>query len=387
MNKLILITLSLLCVVVASAQIKITRGPYLQNVKETEATIVWKTDRNSVGWVEIAPDDTDNFYAKERPKKFDSKSGIKQISQLHTVTLTHLKPGTSYRYRIYSQEVKERNYPSVNYGEITATDVYYNKPLKFTTNDSHKSSTSFVMLSDIHGQKEWITQLLEVTKFKERDIIIFNGDMVNHFTSENVVFDGFMNTSIELFAKEQPFYYVRGNHETRGEFASKFHDYFNQGESNLYYTVRQGPICFIILDTGEDKPDSDIEYGGLADFDSFRDEQAKWLTQVLESDDYKTAPFKIIVAHIPPAPVTDKWHGTNEVMEKFIPLLNKANADIMICGHLHEYLRINESTDINFPIIINSNNTVLKAEATSTKLSFEILDLKGKCIDKYEIQH
>ena len=142
-----------------------------------------------------------------------------------------------------------------------------------------------------------------------------------------------------------------------------------------------------MLDTGEDKPDSDIEYGGLADFDHFRDQQVKWLANVLESEAYKNAKFKVIVAHIPPGPATDIWHGTNEVINKFVPLLNKAKADIMLSGHLHEYHRLNKSAEIQFPVIINSNNTVLKAEVTENKLSIEILDLKGKRIDQFVVQH
>lgn len=41
----------------AQEQIKIKHGPYLQNLKETEVTIVWLSDKPSIGWVEIAPDD------------------------------------------------------------------------------------------------------------------------------------------------------------------------------------------------------------------------------------------------------------------------------------------------------------------------------------------
>ena len=47
---------------VATAQIKILYGPYLQNVKENEATIVWVADKPSIGWVELAPDDGTHYY-------------------------------------------------------------------------------------------------------------------------------------------------------------------------------------------------------------------------------------------------------------------------------------------------------------------------------------
>lgn len=38
------------------SKITITHGPYLQNVGSNEATIVWITDKPSIGWVELASD-------------------------------------------------------------------------------------------------------------------------------------------------------------------------------------------------------------------------------------------------------------------------------------------------------------------------------------------
>ena len=122
-----------------------------------------------------------------------------------------------------------------------------------------------------------------------------------------------MDTATKLFASEIPMYYTRGNHETRGAFATEFQRYFSPKEENIYYTFRQGPICFVVLDTGEDKPDSDIEYAGITVYDEYRTEQAEWLRRVLDSKEYKDAPFKIIVAHIPPI---GGWHGNLEVWAK-----------------------------------------------------------------------
>lgn len=94
--------LFLLCflILINAEDIKILHGPYLQNISETEATIVWEVNNESIGWVELTPDDGTNFYATERPKYFDIKIGIKNTSKLHTVKLTGLRPNTIYRYRI-----------------------------------------------------------------------------------------------------------------------------------------------------------------------------------------------------------------------------------------------------------------------------------------------
>lgn len=72
----------LLCLplLIKAEDIKILHGPYLQNVSETEATIVWEVNNESIGWVEIAPNDGTNFYAIERPKFFDTKIGVKMLA-------------------------------------------------------------------------------------------------------------------------------------------------------------------------------------------------------------------------------------------------------------------------------------------------------------------
>ena len=133
-----------------------------------------------------------------------------------------------------------------------------------------------MMVNDIHGREGLITQLLNVGKFQDKDLILFNGDMVSIFKDRETIFNGFMKESIDLFAAEKPMYYARGNHETRGEFATSFQRYFSPKEPYLYYIFRQGPVCFIMLDTGEDKPDSDIEYSGITDYDNYRSEQVEW---------------------------------------------------------------------------------------------------------------
>ena len=45
--------------------------------------------------------------------------------------------------------------------------------------------------------------------------------------SEDQLFKGFMDTAVRLFASEIPMYYARGNHETRGVFATEIQRYFS----------------------------------------------------------------------------------------------------------------------------------------------------------------
>lgn len=369
---------------VAGAAIRILHGPYLQNLKEKEVTVVWVSDKPSVGWLEIAPDDGSHFYAKEREMIFDTEIGIKKTSRIHTVKLTGLKPGTRYRYRVCVQEILDHKGHKVTYGEIASTDVYGKKPLSFITNDASKKEISFVMVNDIHGRNEVLENMIGQCDLENTDLFLFNGDLVSVSNSEEQIFSGFMDKSVELFAGSVPMYYCRGNHETRGPMAPNFKQYFNPKEDELYYMFRQGPVCFIVLDCGEDKPDSDVEYYGITAYDGYRTQQAEWLKQALQSDLYKQAPFKVIVCHMPPF---GGWHGELDIAKKFIPLLNEAHPDVYLCGHLHRYIRNEAGKDgVNFPLIVNSNNTLLKADVQEGKMDIRIYDLSGKETDRLLIE-
>lgn len=123
--RFIFITVLLIAIYpLQSAALKISHGPYLQNVYEREVTIVWISDKPSIGWIELAPDDSTNFYAFDRQKFYDTSIGIKRTSLIHSVRLTGLIPGMTYRYRVYVKEILAHKGYSERYGNVTATNVF-----------------------------------------------------------------------------------------------------------------------------------------------------------------------------------------------------------------------------------------------------------------------
>lgn len=366
----------------ADERIAISHGPYLQHVKETEATFVWMANKPSIGWVELAPDDGSNYYNRERRRYFNTTNGVKNTSLLHVVKVTGLKPGTTYRYRVYATEVLEHKGVEVIYGRTDALDVWQSIPPSFRTNDAAKPETSFAVINDIHGRTDDIPALLKAADVLQKDMVFFNGDMLSQLRNEGELFSGFMDVSIDLFARQIPMYYARGNHETRGLFATSFQHYFSPKEPHLYYMFRQGPVCFVVLDTGEDKPDSDIEYSGITDYDNYRTEQAEWLKEVVRSEEFRNARFRIVIAHMPPQPVKGLWHGPQEVLDKFVPILNEAGIDAMLCGHLHRYIHCKPDARVKFPVIINSKDMVIDGQTQGDRLQLKVLDTKGALVDK-----
>ncbi|WP_343702143.1 FN3 domain-containing metallophosphoesterase family protein [Chitinophaga sp.] len=380
LGALLLTPLLLFC----QESFKITHGPYLQALGETGVNIVFTTNKKAISWVELAPADSSHFYAQERRKYFAAEHGIKTEATLHNVRIGGLSPATTYRYRVYAQEVASHESYVVKYGSIDAGQVFRAELPTFTTLNSKAAQVNFAVINDMHQRNEIIRKLLQQVDWKNNQLVFFNGDMQNNSRSEEQIFTSFMDTADSMFANRIPMYYARGNHETRGEFASRFANYFPTETGKLYYLVRTGPVCFVVLDTGEDKPDSDIEYSGIADFDEYRTQQAAWLKEALQRPEYKEAPYKVVIAHIPPF---GGWHGEKEVAEKFVPLLNAAGAQIMLCGHLHRNVKKTpEPGAWNFPILVNSNMSIIKAKADASQLQIEVFDLEGKKIDAVTIK-
>ncbi|GHV51394.1 hypothetical protein FACS1894181_13160 [Bacteroidia bacterium] len=365
----------------AQERIGITHGPYLQNLGTDEVTITWVTNRNAISWVELAPDDGTHFYLKQRPKTFSAKNGVKLEGKVHSVKLQGLSPGTKYRYCVLSQEVLSREGNTVTYGRAVQTTAY--RPFTFVTLNPAKPAVSFTMVNDIHGRSDVLEQMFKLTEPLNDDLVFFNGDMVSSLTNEDDLFTGFMDAGVKAFASTVPMYYARGNHETRGIFATRFQDYFSPLNPELYYLVRQGPVCFVVLDCGEDKPDTDIEYYGITDYDGYRDREATWLREALKSETFTGAPFKVVVCHMPPM---EDWHGEAEILQKFVPLLNEAKVDVMLCGHLHKHIKQEANSVVKFPVLINSNNAAVKGTATDKSLTLDVIGLDGKKVDNLTIR-
>ena len=381
--------LTLLAVVAFAAdppRVKTKCGPWVVGVTETEMTVVWTSTDRCMGWVEVAPDDGTSFYAEERPRYDEDFMGRHVVSAVHHVRITGLKPGTSYRYRIYQQGVDDSGHNPVPSGYISASNVYSQKPYAIRTMDARKEDCTFTMVNDIHGRDSMMLALTKGLKEQKPDFVVFNGDMVSFMGSVEDIETGFMTRATETFATDVPLVYVRGNHETRGPGFSEYLNLFPTPTNTPYFTFRQGPVAFVVLDSGEDKPDSDIEYGGTAAYDAYREQMAEWLKEAVKSEEFRSAPVKIALLHIP----FDKgvgWYGNNELKRLLLPTLNEAGVDVMLCGHTHSYsYRDVGSVDNNFPILVNSNNDKVNVRATKSQIDMEVVDATGKVLHRHTVK-
>ena len=385
----ILAVLALLCVKAEEKKApKIIAGPYIQACSDSSFTVVWQTDSDALSWVEVAPDDGTHFYNTARKQFFHSIHGRRPITRWHKVTVSGLTAGSTYRYRILNKGVvlNEGN-RRVRYSEGRGSNVYSRQPYRIRTLGSGES-TRFAIGNDFHDKAEILSNLFskDIITPEKYDFVIYNGDMVSSFESENRIVESVITPSTAQFATEVPLFYSRGNHETRGAWATTFTDYFPTSTGSPYYTFSDGPAFFIVLDGGEDKPDNDIEYHDLVRYDIYREQQAEWLKSVVASEAFKQAKVKIVIIHVPPK--GSGWHGEAEIARLFVPILNTAGVNAMFCGHIHKY-RFSEANDpvygSNFPIICNPNRTRMDVEVSNSKIAYTITDAENKQIITNEI--
>jgi len=352
-------------------------GPYLQTNFGNEMTILWLTNKVAAGWVEFGED------ANKLDQKAYGKSelGLKAAnSKLNCVTLKGLIPGKTYYYRIYSKEIKDFQPYKLTYGNTVNSETE-----SFINTDISKKEVSFLMLNDIHDRPKSIPLLLDLDKGNKNDFIFFNGDIFDYQTDEQQIIDHMLKPCVDSFAKQTPFIYVRGNHETRGKFAREFPQYFKH-VGHAAFTL--GPVRFVVIDTGEDKEDAHPVYAGIVDFDQYRVEQAEWLKEEINSKEFKKAPFRIILMHIPPRFSGDA-HGPKHCTALFDPLFNQGKIDLVLSGHTHKYMVHQPNKEANhYPLIIGGGpkegtRTLTKITANSSELKVKMIDDLGKEVGSY----
>ena len=377
MKKFLSTLLGVAAPIFLAAQIKITHGPWLCDMTSTGVTVVWTTDKPALSWVEIAEDNGHSFYQKEHKRHYETVAGRRQAhKRVHAVRLKHLKPGTRYNYRIFSQEVVEWKYnDAVKYGDVAATNVFSRAPLRFTTFPEKGSDISFLVFNDIHGRADYMAELVKNEDFSTHDFVLFNGDMSSSVENSDQLFKDYIDTAVSLYASELPLIYNRGNHETRGRHADFLAEYFPTNSKNFYQLYMVGDIACLVLDCGEDKPDNDIEYGNLADYDAYRVEESEWLRQVVASESFRNAAARIVFLHIPLG--NGSWHGNLHLEELFLPILNEAGIDVMFSGHTHRYGFREPNEKVRFPILINDNQSYIRCNVTADKIKAEIVGPKG----------
>lgn len=360
-------------------------GPYLQCLTPNEVTIMWITNENAFSCVEYGGK---VFIYKKAHHNEDGL--IDANNRINAVTIRDLPPDTLCQYQIITTEILDFQPYEVKFGETVKSPVY-----KFKTPKVNEETVKWVVMNDIHDHPESVTQLLyqlgSKGNDKDYDFVVFNGDAFSFVESEQQIVDHLLTPCGNVFAHELPFYLNRGNHETRGSFARHLKDYFYYPDNHYYSAFTKGPVRFVMLDTGEDKLDDNWTYSGLTAFDQYREKEALWLEKEIEKPEFKKAPFRVVMMHIPPFYSSD-WHGSEECRRLFAPLFKKGKIDLLICAHLHRYsVHDPDPATHPYPIIIGGGpttgkRTLIKVNADRMHLNLQVLRDDGAEVGKYALK-
>jgi hypothetical protein len=357
----------------------ILHGPLLLNPSPDGVTVVWFTDRPCASWVEYAQGE--NF------RTFPSLGGLIQTARTsrhglidanatrHEVRLTGLKPGQACRYRLHSKAVLSFQPYEVVYGATAVSEIR-----TFRTLDPAKAGFSFVVLQDLHNNAGRLEALSARTSAAAADLVFLNGDNAADPGREADIFAGLFDPAARAFAAASPLVLIRGNHETRGAMARRLEEFFPTPAGRYYYAFSHGPVRFVVLDSGEDKPDDSPVYAGLADFDRYRAEQAEWLKSEVRSEAFRRAGFRVVFSHIPPF---GDGFAARKIAELWLPILNKAGADLLIGGHYHTlYNNAPRPAGAAFPVLGAPPDAAIRAEVTAGSVSLQVIDAEGTVRDK-----
>lgn len=351
--------------------------PYLQNPAADEMTVMWLTNVPARSWVEYGTN-PDNL---KRVRTF-LEGVMVANNKINQVRLTGLQPGTKYYYRVVSQEITRYSSYYKEFGDTVRSNIK-----SFTTWSDDMKDFRVIVYNDIHSNMEMFNKLHSLVEDKPYDLVIFNGDCFDDVEVESDIVDRLLTYTSRIKSDEIPSIFIRGNHETRGEYSLHLWDYLGRMQGHSYCAFSMGDTRFVLLDCGEDKPDDHWVYYGMNDFTQHRIDQAKFLQEELQTAAFKGANKRVLIHHIPIFGV--KPDDFSPCSELWIPVLENALFNVSLNAHTHRY-RIIEKGEAgnNFPVIIGGGNrepdgTVMVLEKKGDKLTLEVINAAGeKLLDR-----
>jgi acid phosphatase type 7 len=356
--------------------------PYLQASRRDGITVRWITTRRSYSWVEYGESP-----AMLNQKAVQVEDGLARAdTTVHAIRLNRLQPGKTYHYRVVSREVLSLARKEVSFGRTESSETH-----RFTTPAEDPGQVEFLVLNDIHDRPESFAALMKHQEPGRKDCVFLNGDMFNFLESEDQIINHLVDPLTQGFATHTPFYFVRGNHETWGDFSRQLRDYFDGGAEKFFYSLPLGPVYALVMDSGESKPDDHAVHGGIHAFDDYRETQARWLEEEVRKPAFKQAAFKVVLVHIPPFYMGEPVHASIHCRERWVPILNRAGIDLMICGHTHKHgVHPAVPGQHHFPIVIgggprDGNRTIIAVKASRRALSLTMRNDAGKQVGQLQL--
>jgi len=304
--------------------VSILRGPYLQQVTDVSAIVVWTTRDLGTAQVRYARSGGSTLTATATAQLFPaSDTGLATDFYQYEAQITGLTAATRYAYDIFM-------------GGADATPGQDS----FTTAPTTGSGTvRFIAFGDSGVGSAAQGQLASRMSADTFDLALHTGD-VAYGTADLQGGPSYTQYDNWLFGiypwmRSHPFYPSIGNHDDEINHASAYRDVFvlpEQGASTTYpdnaeryYSFDYGPIHFVALDT---------EYALL---DSGRQQaQLAWLDTDLAAT---TQPWRVVYFHRSPYSSGSEHGSMLDVRQAFSPILERRGVQLVLSGHDHDFER------------------------------------------------
>lgn len=280
---------------------RITAGPYLQNVARDAITIMWQTDEPATSLVEYEQSARLGWSAYDgRPEPtYPCREEDRALRTVHAVRLTGLESEQDYFYRVSSTSPSGESVASK--GASLRTAVHEDSPFSFATyGDS-------LRVNSVHRSNA------ELARAFRADICVGAGD---HAQDEIARFGDFFACTENLLPYT-PWFAAMGNHDSPNE---GYFRYFNYPEPHYWYSFNYGAAHFTVLNSNMDyRPGS---------------EQWHWLEHDLKT--FQNARWKFVVLHHPPYCSNNCEVPATRVL---CPLFERYGVDIVYTAHATIYER------------------------------------------------
>jgi hypothetical protein len=317
----------------------LVREPYLQQITDGSAVIVWASREPGPARARVAGRDV-----IAATTLFPStRTGLPYNYYQHQATIEGLSPATSYQYDIF-----------VGTRDVNASvDRFRTAPTIGT------GGTRFVIIGDSGTGSPEQRALAGVLNADTFDLMLHGGDIAygNANGTGDASYATYQSWFFDIYRdvlRRTPFFPSMGNHDSRASNAwgQAYLDVFvlprNGGEgpypdhAERYYSFDYGPVHFVALDTERAFQDP-----------SRRAAQVAWLEADLAA---ATQPWKVAYFHRAPYS-SGTVHGSDlTVRSTFAPIFERHRVRLVLSAHEHDYERLvpwREGTDLSKPPVVN----------------------------------
>lgn len=337
-------------------------APYIQDVTDTAATVMWRTADETEGVVEFG----------ESPEATRTAQG--ETGHVHAVHLTGLEPATAYSYRVRVD------------GSWTGAQTFQTPP-------GPEGAVTAVVIGDTGSGDAAQHQLAGVMLQQDPDLVLHTGDVVYPRGGACHYEDRFYEPYEELLASV-PIYPVLGNHDILTENGKPYLTAFSlpaeRSGTERYYSFNYGPLHVAALDSELYYDDESIPAA----------QQREWLREDLRATD---RPWKVVVIHRPPFN-SSPYHGADpRVLEDLVGIFEEEGVNVVFAGHEHVYERLKPVNGITYFVtggggaelrgagtsertaVSALRHHVLRLEADPQRLQIEAVDIEGEVFDQVEV--